>query len=351
MGVRDPERCWAEARVAAIVGFHCRATALVGLPDDIASAPIPDTPEVLAALAQALGPNHDPVSRWTIAPSALATADSSFAKQSWWAEQVAEARRLHLPSLGTARDQVRLVNQEGPFASAWLSAIPNRALGNVLVDTEFRSLCRYWLGLPLLPQGESLPPCPECRGAIDPFGDHFVTCKNNGATRRHNALRDAWAQVLATANIRHAKEVAASGGDRPADILLIGWDKGCDVCVDLTITSPLALDAFPLSVEKAKRHLNEAEKEKRSKQLPSCEAMGWGHHPAAYSPWGGQGTAARSLLWEVLKHATSDQQGWAKTQRILELRQNLSITLAREVARQLSLRCQVSDSLEPLLNS
>ena len=123
------------------------------------------------------------------------------------------------------------------------------------------------------------------------------------------------------------------------------------MCVDLTITSPLALDAFPLSVEKAKRHLNEAEKEKRSKQLPSCEAMGWGHHPAAYSPWGGQGTAARSLLWEVLKHATSDQQGWAKTQRILELRQNLSITLAREVARQLSLRCQVSDSLEPLLNS
>ena len=321
----------------------------MGLPNEFASTPIPDTPEVISRLAQTLGPNHDPVSRWTLAPYAIATADLSFAKQSWWAGQVAEARRIRLPSFGTARDHVRLLNQEGPFASAWLSAIPNRAVNNVLVDSDFRSLCRYWLGLPLLPQGESLPPCPECKGALDPFGDHFVTCRKNGTTRRHNTLRDAWAQVLASSNIRHVKEVSASGGDRPADLLLIGWDKGSDVCVDITITSPLGMEAFPLSIEKAKRHLNDAEKEKKTKQLPSCQAMGWAHHPAAYSPWGGQGTAARSLLWEVLKHATADLQGWAKTQRILELRQNPSISLAREVARQLSLRCQVLEYLESLL--
>ena len=46
---------------------------------------------------------------------------------------------------------------------------------------------------------------------------------------------------------------------------------------------------------------------------------------------GGQGTAAKSLLFEVLKRATSDQQGWPKVQRIPELRQNLSISLVREV--------------------
>ena len=187
----------------------------------------------------------------------------------------------------------------------------------------------------------------ECKGALDPFGDHFVTCHKNGTTRRQNALPDVWAQVPASANIRHAKEVSTAGGDQPADILVIGWDKGTDVCVDFTVTSPLTPDAFPLSLEKAKRH-NEAEKAKKAKQLSSCHAMGWGHHPAAYSPWGGQGTAARSLLYEVLKRATADQQGWSKTQRILEMRQNISMTLAREVAKQLSLRCRVQESLEML---
>ena len=346
LGVRDPETCWPAARVAAIVGFHSRATSLIGLPDQVASLPIPDAPEVIERLSSLLGPNHDPVSRWVSSPSALVHADSSYAKQAWWAEQVAEARRARLPTLGTARDHVRLLNQEGPFASSWLSAIPNRALNNVLQDTDFRSLCRFWLGLPLLPEGVLLPNCPECMEAVDAFGDHFVTCRKNGSTRRHNALRDAWARVLSTANIRHSIEVSVPCGDRPADILLLGWDKGTDVCVDLTISSPLSLDCFPLNIERAKRHLNEKEKDKKSKQLAQCEAMGWGHHPAAYSPWGGQGTAARSLLFEVLKRATADQQGWAKTQRILELRQNLSITLAREVAKQLSLRCRVLESLE-----
>lgn len=347
LGVRDPEQCWAEARVAAIIGFHAKATSLVGLPPAIAAFPIPDTPEVLAKLSLTLGPNHDPVSRWAPAPSSVVTADLSYAKQAWWAEQVAEARKARLLTFGTARDHVRLANQEGPFASAWLSAIPNRSLNNILPDTDFRSLCRYWLGLPLLPEAVPLPECPECHDALDPFGDHFVTCRKNGFTRRHNALRDTWAQVLASGGIRHAKEVAVPGGDRPADILLIGWDKGTDVCVDLTITSPLGLDAYPLNTEKARRHLNEAEKEKRTKQITQCEAMGWGHHPAAYSPWGGQGNAAKSLLFEVLKRATADQQGWPKTQRILEMRQNLSLTLAREVAKQLSLRCRVLDCLDP----
>ena len=141
-----------------------------------------------------------------------------------------------------------------------------------------------------------------------------------GFTQCHNALRDAWCQVLSCASIRHAKEVAIPTGDRPADILLLGWDKGTDVCVDLTITSPTSLDCFPLCLEKSRKHLNEAENGKRAKQLRLCDTMGWAHHPAAYSPWGGQGSAAKGLLHEVLKRATADQQGWPKIQRILEHR-------------------------------
>ena len=114
----------------------------------------------------------------------------------------------------------------------------------------------------------------------------------------------------------HKKEVSVPNGDRQADILLLGCDKGVDVCVDFTITSPTSLDCYPLNPENSRnsrRHLNEAEKKaKRVKQSPPCDAMGWAHHPAADSPWAGQGAATKGLLHELLKRATADQQGWPK---------------------------------------
>ena len=77
LGIRDPEQSWAEARLAATIGFHGRASAFVGLPEEFALTPLPDTPQVLSVMSTTLGPNHDPVSRWL--------ADLSDAKQSWWA--------------------------------------------------------------------------------------------------------------------------------------------------------------------------------------------------------------------------------------------------------------------------
>ena len=144
--------------------------------------------------------------------------------------------------------------------------------------------------------------------------------------------------------IPHALDVQGGLKDRPADILLIGWSKGRDVCVDLTVTHPLGLDAHPVSLERAKKHLAAAESAKQTKEAASCALMGWGHHPAAYSPWGGEGPAARALLFEVTKRATADLQGWPRTQRMLEIRQGLSLALARGVAAQLALRCRLEEA-------
>ena len=49
---------------------------------------------------------------------------------------------------------------------------------------------------------------------------------------------------------------------------------------------------------------------------------------------------------EVLKQATADLEGWPKIRRILEIRQGVSVTLMRQIARQLALRCRVLDTLE-----
>ena len=142
------------------------------------------------------------------------------------------------------------------------------------------------------------------------------------------------------------KEVqAGNSAKRPADILLLAWDRGQDLCVDFTVVNPLAGDQYPLNIETAKRHLSFTEKAKRIKEGPLCATMYWGFQAMAFSPWGGMGPSANWMLIEVLKRVTADLPYAAHAARLSEVRQNLSITLAREVARQLALRCQVLDEV------
>ena len=61
-------------------------------------------------------------------------------------------------------------------------------------------------------------------------------------------------------------------------------------------------------------------------------------------PWGGSGPTARALLHEVGRRATSHLAGWPKQRRLREIHEGLSLTLAREVVRQLSLRNRVQDA-------
>jgi hypothetical protein len=58
---------------------------------------------------------------------------------------------------------------------------------------------------------------------------------------------------------------------------------------------------------------------------------------------GGQGPKCKWLIEEITKRVTADLPMAAHASRATELRQNMSLTLAREVARQLSLRCRVVD--------
>ena len=73
--------------------------------------------------------------------------------------------------------------------------------------------------------------------------------------------------------------------------------------------------------------------------------MRWGLHPAAFTPWGGMGPGTKHLLYEVSKRALSDIPSHSKDFRSLEIYQIISITLAREVASQLAVRCRILDDL------
>ena len=107
------------------------------------------------------------------------------------------------------------------------------------------------------------------------------------------------------------------------------------------------LAEHPLLVNNAAKHCNRAESNKVKADGPPCEQKGWGFSPFALSTWGGLGSSAKAVLFEVTKRATADLGGWPKTQALLEIRERLSVTLMRQVARKLSLKNRVQGALSP----
>ena len=78
-----------------------------------------------------------------------------------------------------------------------------------------------------------------------------------------------------------------------------------------------------------------------------CQEKDWGFSTFAVSTWGGLGTSAKAVLFEVSKRATADLRGWPKTHALQAIRETLSVTLMREVARQLTVKNRVQDAVCP----
>ena len=172
-----------------------------------------------------------------------------------------------------------------------------------------------------------------------------MNCGKNGPTERHNGLRDQLCHTLCAGGITFSKEVMVPGRTRPADILLHNWSKGMDVCVDLTITNPLQAENLPLKPDTAFSHLSQAERDKHKKHNESCEKQRWLSNPAAFSPWGGCGPAAKSLLRDLISRIVGAQHPAVRECRTREIRENLSLTLARHIAKQLSVKNRVLETL------
>ena len=347
LGITDPHVVQPGARVAALVNLRKHGSATVGVPAEVLVTEAPDLHATLLRLQAQLGPHHEPLSSWILGHSTLASATNDHATQRWWAELVFKVQSQRLDSTGSSRDRTRRACQKGPVATGWLNALPSRVQQTEIPDTEFRLLLRWWLGLPILPTGVTLPGCPLCKESIDPFGDHLVCCEQNGCAQRHNAFRNAFFALCVRSGLAAQKEAQCVGGRRPADILLLLWTRGQHVAVDFVCTHPAGLAQHPLVADNAAKHCNQAESKKVREDGPPCEEQGWGFSPFAVSTWGGLGSSAKAVLFEVTKRATADLRGWPKTQALLEIREGLSVTLMREVARQLSVKSRVQDAMCP----
>ena len=335
------------SRLAALLNLDKSGTSAVGVPAEALLTPAPDLQGSLRAWQSQVGPHQEPLASLLSGTSALSSATNEHTTQKWWAQKVVDMQSQRLDSSGTARDRTRRVCQKGPVATGWLGALLNNALRTEIPDIEFRLLLRWWLCIPILPSRETLPRCPLCMGSIYPFGDHFVGYEQNGCTQRHNAFRDAFHAMCVRYGITVQKEAECVAGRRPADILLVNWSRGQQVAIEFVCSHPAGLAQHPLVADNAKRHCNLAEARKMQTDGPPCEAKGWGFSPFALSTWGGLGTLAKSVLFEVTKRATADLQGWPKTHALLEIREGLSVTLMRAIARQLLAKCRVEETLSP----
>jgi hypothetical protein len=111
--------------------------------------------------------------------------------------------------------------------------------------------------------------------------------------------------------------------------------------VDFTVCHPLAPSKWPLQLPVVADALKKAEKKKVLVAQERCTHAGWSYVAAAFSPWGMPGPSAAGLLQEITRRATASLEGWERSKHSVEINQGFSITVARQLARQLSLRYRV----------
>ena len=182
-------------------------------------------------------------------------------------------------------------------------------------------------------------PCSSCSRVSDGdvFGDHAVSCAGMvGVKHQHNIVRDTLLDICYRSGISARKEVDVrlTGGDdgalRPADVLLYSWDRGLDVCIDLTGSSPLTQSG--LSDFVPGRVVAVAAQRKRDKYEAHCKAIGYGFLPFSFSSLGELDKDVVALLKRVQAFARTQDIG-ART--VAHIYTRLGFAIARGVGAQI----------------
>ncbi|XP_026379082.1 uncharacterized protein LOC113273647 [Papaver somniferum] len=188
----------------------------------------------------------------------------------------------------SARDSVLWKCNRVKHAQDYLLAVPISGLNQCLGPRQFRDVLCYRLGIPLFVDNSL---CPSCNKSMDIFGDHALHCaKDIGYKFRHDVVRDVIIDICYKANVPVRKEVSLGlrTNDekdlKPADILVLNWENGKYVCMDVTGVSPFTGDGVRSFVPG--KAISDAVSHKRTKYLDKCAAHGYGLGVLAFSTLG-----------------------------------------------------------------
>ena len=160
-----------------------------------------------------------PLADWESDPKKIRESSVRERQQQHWQEKTYAALSNQLQATLTQRDKCRRALQ-GPTSAAWLNTEPKASEGTLLDHCSFTLGLQWWIGVPILPPQDTGELCAQCGCCLDAFGDHAVSCRKNGITKRHTAIQD-WVMAMARkAGISCTKEAALPNLERPSDILL-----------------------------------------------------------------------------------------------------------------------------------
>ena len=228
LGLRAAEDHAAAAYAISFTSSQKLAGKMLAAPEDQEPAPLPL--QVLTALTHKLGEET--------------TTDSlQNHSQKMLSLQIDLGNQKQLSELVEAageREVARMASLSLPYAGAWLTCSPIKALGLHMRGPEFVAAVKLRLGLQVYARAGK---CPSCGKDSDVLGDHAMVCGTGGERiSRHNALRDALFETAASAGLAPVREERAllPGNDRrPADLLIRHWAGGRDAALDVTVTHPL----------------------------------------------------------------------------------------------------------------
>ncbi|GKE41965.1 hypothetical protein Tco_1469249 [Tanacetum coccineum] len=204
-------------------------------------------------------------------------------------------------------------SQMEDHTSDWLRVVLIYGLGQTMNGKTHRCVLCYRLGVLLF---SVLKLCLACSRVFtgDIYGDHDVSCTGIiGIKHRHNVMRDTLIDICFRLGISAGKEVDIGlGGGRdkplcPANMLLYSWDRGLDVCVDLTGSSPLTQTGLTDFIPGCA--VMDATHRKRVKYEAKCLDIGYGFLPFSFSSLGELEKDAVALLKRIQK-VIYDSRHW-----------------------------------------
>ncbi len=244
-----------------------------------------------------------------------------------------------ISNAAAGREQLRLRAVARQGAGAWWTVVPSRVLGLKFDRPEFLAIVRWWLGVPLFPQGGV---CPEgrCSEQLDVFGDHAVCCPF-GPSRiaRHDGVNSVWAFSLKSAGFVARTEVYTDpeSNRRSADTLVDSWEYGRQAAHDWVISHALQKSALDSGGGEPDYAVRQAEARKDSYAKKRCEEAGLDFIPLAMDTFGGLGADASRAIGVAVARARIFRSSALsdRSTSCLGLRQRLQVAAVRGIARQL----------------
>ena len=124
---------------------------------------------------------------------------------------------------------------------------------------------------------------------------------------------------------------------RPADLLVTGWDRGRPAAMDITVTSPNSPVILGELCQVVGAAALAAENRKRQTNGPKCQELGWACTPLAVETYGNWGEFAQGTFSSLASHLAISLSK-PKAIVLTDLYDRLNLNLVKSIARALLAR-------------